>query len=177
MSQQEFEFMLRSIKRLSLMGAILAACLAGIGAGVGGFWLLDRKRSEAHGNSHGSVRTRMDIQSIGLAVQIYVTETGQLPDALSSDAAAGVDTKRLYANLFSENAAKLKLGPPEQHWRESEDLVDRWGNALSIVVGTNGEANVGIQIWSNGPNEKNETGSGDDISGHDLRVEVRAGKN
>lgn len=161
-----------SNKQLPVIGAILAVLVAG----VGGFWLFDKKQSVSHGESHGSARTRMDIQNLALAIQIYVQETGNLPDALSSGARAEINTKRLYATLFGDNAVMLGIGQPAPHWQESKDLVDRWGHALNIVVRTNGEASFVIQVWSNGPNGKNEAGTGDDISGNDLRVEVRREK-
>ena len=155
------------------MGGVLAVCLAG----VAGFWLLDKKRSVSHGESHGTVRTRMDIQNLSLAIQIYVQETGKLPDALSPSATGALDTKRLYATLFEDKAAKLGIGPPAPHWQESTELVDRWGNALNIVVQSSGEPSFRIRIWSCGPNGKNESGTGDDIASDDLRVEVRGEKN
>lgn len=159
--------------QLSVIGGVFAVCLVG----VAGFWLLDKQRSVFHGESHGTARTRMDIENLSLAIQIYIQETGKLPDAPSPSAKGALDTKHLYETLFGVTAAKLGIGPPATHWQESKELVDRWGNPLNMAVQSNGEASFRIRIWSSGPNGKNESGTGDDITSDDLRVEVRGEKN
>jgi hypothetical protein len=66
--------------------------------------------------------------------------------------------------------AFLDVGP-----RGAKDglLVDPWETPLNIVLGTNelsallGESlprDCNFAIWSNGPNHKNEDGSGDDVA-------------
>lgn len=159
-----------SSKQVSVVCTILTLCLAGIG----GFRWLDRRRTESHGESHGSARTRMDIQNIALAIKIYVQETGSLPDALTSGLKEGVNTRHLYASLFGDHTGKLDIGPAAQHWKDSNDLVDRWNHAFNIVVRTNVDASFEIRIWSDGPNRKSEAGTGDDITSDTLRVEVDA---
>jgi hypothetical protein len=161
------------MKRLSKRLVFVGGMLALIGAGISACWLVSKLRSATYAASHKIARTRMDIQDVALATRFYVQESGNIPNLLVSNSTATIDTKRLYLALFGEESSKYRIGQPSPHWKNSRELVDRWGNPLNVLVHSNGNLmSYVIRIWSNGPNGKNEDGNADDISSEAFRVEV-----
>lgn len=132
---------------------IPVACLAGILI----FWQFVSIKTASERESRAIERTKTEIQQIFIPLGRYFSETGRLPAGLSTNTAE-IDTKQLYTTLFEEFNV---LAPPNR-WRKSENLVDHWGNAFNIRMHSS-DGNLEIEIWSNGPNGKNEMGQGDDI--------------
>jgi hypothetical protein len=138
--------------------------------------LLGKSESGYRGPSHAIGRTRAAIHELLLDLGLAIQEMGYVPGVLVSSGGQPVDTKRLYAMLYEDNAAGLPTPVfLSSLSRESKDLLDVWGKPFNIVVQSNGPADFTIRIWSNGPNGKNEAGQGDDVTGRDaLRVKVGA---
>jgi hypothetical protein len=168
--QQEFKLIMRSSN-------ILLICVGLLVTGIliySAFLNMLKSKSEAYAEGHAMARTRMDIKNLTLRIQEYVLDTEVLPAPLRAGDGAGVNSKALYSVLFEQRSANYQMGQPTESWNKSKDLVDRWGKALNVLVSLdNGVGAYKIRIWSNGPNEINENGTGDDITGEIFRVETR----
>jgi hypothetical protein len=143
---------------------LLIAVVAAIATAV----VLNQRRHANRALAHQEARTRSDLMIISQALNRIAIEDAA---ALSVSSLSNLNSGRLYQLLSQTNSGQRFL-EPRYDWDSSRQILDRWGRPLLVKVefpviatnNSNGELVATVQVWSTGPNARNEGGDGDDIS-------------
>jgi hypothetical protein len=101
-------------------------------------------------------RARHDVNSLALALNVFVMENKRFPDGTPAEVARllrGEDVR-------GQNPRRLdyiEAGPHE--YNAAGEFVDPWGTAYRLVM------KLPVRVYSCGPNRRDEDGGGDDIEG------------
>jgi hypothetical protein len=159
-------------------GFLIALCCFGI---IG----CDALKTGADDQSHGTVRTRYDINSLQFLIRQYAGDYKELPADYGDDGIVKMNARGVFQKLARRSPHEedyFLAAPVGTRWVKFKSTVDRWGNDLNFRVAakknsqqSNDTARVySIAIWSNGPNGKNENGKGDDIAAEAFVVELNS---
>lgn len=122
-----------------------------------------------------------EIRSIYLAIRIYKTEYGRLPNLKAEKLNYNIDENLAVAQILSatgddqllsvHNPKYIKFIDGPNYRLKDKGFYDPWGNPYQILLpGKNNIIKVGtnliddiVAVWSFGPNDINEYGKGDDV--------------
>ena len=120
------------------------------------------------------------IKAVAMAAKAYQTHYGRFPlQSSSMDHPYDGDQALLLQILCGasqpppENPERIRFLELAAENQGERGMIDPWGNPMHIVADWSGDGRVSvgtkvlnekIAVWSDGPNGKNESGSGDDIT-------------
>lgn len=150
---------------LTGLAALAAACL---------LW-----QWQEQAESQNRTSTQLDLVMITDSLKSLSTDSAV---AISPDSLANLNASNLYALLSATNAGGSFL-EHQKDWEQRHELVDAWKRPFHIQLvypfarahDTNDiarPATVGVRIWSAGPNGKDESGSGDDITSEIVAIRL-----
>ena len=123
---------------------------------------------------------RFKIELLGTAMEQFHERYGRFPlQSESEDHAYVTDQARLIRilcgtdNNLQENPDGIIFLEVKSKDKGERGMIDPWGNPMHIVADWSGDGRISLgakvlhqkfAIWSDGPDGKNESGSGDDIT-------------
>ncbi len=111
-------------------------------------------------SSRAVSNTEQDLRCIGLAI-LWLCELEKIELAPSARSLVKLDGSELYSSM-SRSADAMRLARPSDRSRSQAAFTDSWGNSIHAEVSFR-QRGMTVRMWSNGPNEVNELGHGDDI--------------
>jgi len=123
--------------------------------------------------------TQLDLAMITDSLKSWSADSAV---AISRDSLTNLNASNLYALLSATNAGAFLL-EHQKDWDQRHELVDAWSRPFhmqllypdSHLAGTNvtlPPATVSVKIWSEGPNGRDEQGSGDDITSEVVSIKL-----
>jgi hypothetical protein len=114
----------------------------------------------------------MEAERIEMALEAYRTEYGTLPPLTPIDGEE-VDAAVFIAILQGKNERNIRFYQPAANASIDGVPLDPWKRPLHIAIDTDGSGRVKVStseieetvaVWSDGANQKNEMGQGDDAT-------------
>jgi hypothetical protein len=151
--------------------------------------LWPRGRPLSSPKDYANSKTSTIINTIQLGLDVYSLYYGHLPSG--ADMVNGQQVNRLLVAILSaetNNPVVHEANPDLESMidasisQNNSDLLDFWGHPLHIVFATNHSDSVVIggvivtnkyAIWSDGANQRNEFGTGDDLCSWKEKGRVR----
>jgi hypothetical protein len=156
---------------------IMAVILIVAGASI--LLLAGHHLTVARAVSHAIGHTHTELKDLEVQIRLKAAED-QIPGLDPDQEKTTIEATSLCVWLRNSSSNAFASNTLPIEWVESNAIVDRWKNKVHVVLsrvhsdGTDSGATnyYSVNIWSNGPNGKDELGRGDDIAVEPFQIEV-----
>jgi len=122
---------------------------------------LARIHAQRYGEGHAIGYTRIELAQVGGAID-FLTEIEHIDLAAESKNGVVIMSGSELYRALERSTEAFAMMRPESQWVRFKSIRDRWGNEIHAEFVRKGDTET-VRLWSDGLNQKNEEGAGDDI--------------
>jgi hypothetical protein len=154
------------------MAVFVAVCLA-----AGLYFVNEARVARAGRNSVGRVNTRYQMEQLCLQIQTATAGECYLPVETTNAESVAIDAGALLRWVCYGIGSDLITFVPSHNWIDAGRVVDTWGKDIHLTLsrldsGSATENRFRVKIWSDGPNEKDGGGAGDDVTIPPVEIDI-----